>query len=362
MAGPPSAPAAERKLATALFADLVDSTELGEQDPEQVRAVLDRFYDAMAEEVGRAGGTIEKFAGDAVMAAFGAPAAQEDHAERALHAALAMQRRLRELFGERLELRIGINTGEVVVGEGRAGSSFMSGDAVNVAARLEQAAEPGEVLVGERTATAAAGAFELGALITVEAKGKPQGLRCCRLVRELPGAPPRRRPRPATRLVGPGRQLTLLDKLLRLVREYVDGADADGADAERVAFALATSAGITLPDNPFERLAPESIGEELGLAWPRLLGALAAARPTLLIVEDLHWAEPTLLDMVEHLVARSTGPALIVATARSELAELRPNWSSRPGMSQIGLEPLAGADAGELVAELLPRAGKALRE
>src|SRR5207245_10543849 len=97
-----------------------------------------------------------------------------------------------------------------------------------------------------------------------------------------------------------------------------------------------------LPDNPFERLAPESIGEELGLAWPRLLGALAAARPTLLVVEDLHCAEPTLLDMVEHLVARSTGPALIVATARSELAELRPNCSSRPGVSQSRLDAVRG--------------------
>jgi class 3 adenylate cyclase len=440
---PPSTPAAERKLATALFADLVDSTELGEQDPEQVRAVLDRFYDAMAEEVDRAGGTIEKFAGDAVMAAFGAPAAQEDHAERALHAALAMQRRLRELFGERLELRIGVNTGEVVVGAARAASSFMSGDAVNVAARLEQAAEPGEVLVGERTATAAAGAFELGEPITVEAKGKPQGLRCRRLVRALPTATLRHIPGLATRLIGRERELTLLEtlyggvlaesrprlatilgdagvgktrlteeflaraqsvadvavyrgrclaygegitywalreilweaagitlddpgavaagKLLGLVREHVDGAAPHG-EAERVAFALATSAGIALPDNPLDRLAPESIGEELGLAWPRLLGALAASRPTLLVVEDLHWAEAPLLDMVEHLVARSTGPALIVATARPELAELRPNWSSRPGMSQIGLEPLAGVDAAELVAELLPRAGKALRE
>ena len=442
MAGPPSAPASERKLATALFADLVDSTGLGEQDPEHVRAVLDRFYDAMTEEVERAGGTIEKFAGDAVMAAFGAPAAQEDHAERALHAALAMQRRLRELFGERLELRIGINTGEVVVGEARAGSSFMSGDAVNVAARLEQAAEPGEVLVGERTVTAAAGAFELGEPITVEAKGKPQGLRCRRLVRELPTAP-RHVPGLATRLVGRERELTMLetlyrgviaesrprlttilgdagvgktrlteeflararstddvavyrgrclpygdgitywalreilwdaagitlddpgavaaDKLLGLVHEHVDGAAPDG-EAERVAFALATSAGIALPDNPLDRLPPESIGEELGLAWPRLLGALAASHPTLLVVEDLHWAEASLLDMVEHLIARSTGPALILATARPEFAELRPHWSSRPGMSQIGLEPLGGADANELVTELLPRAGKALRE
>jgi class 3 adenylate cyclase len=98
----------ERKLATVVFADLVGSTELGaSQDPERTRALLDRFYDAMAAEVETAGGTVEKFAGDAVMAAFGAPASLEDHAERALHASLAMQHRVRELFGETLALRIG---------------------------------------------------------------------------------------------------------------------------------------------------------------------------------------------------------------------------------------------------------------
>ena len=108
-------PAEERKLATVLFADLVGSTGLADsQDPERTRVLLDRFYDAMAAEIEHAGGTVEKFVGDAVMAAFGAPAALEDHAERALHAALAMQRRLRELFGDRLALRIGVNTGEVV--------------------------------------------------------------------------------------------------------------------------------------------------------------------------------------------------------------------------------------------------------
>src|SRR5919201_5398000 len=138
----------ERKLATVLFADLVGSTELGEQDPERTRALLDRFYDAMAAEVTGAGGTVEKFAGDAVMAAFGAPAAQEDHAERALHASLSMVRKLDELFGDRLALRIGVNTGDVVVGRPREGSSFVTGDAVNVAARLEQAAAPGDILVG----------------------------------------------------------------------------------------------------------------------------------------------------------------------------------------------------------------------
>src|SRR6266540_2235504 len=151
----------ERKLATVLFADLVGSTALAsDQDPERVRARLEHFYETMASEIESAGGTVEKFAGDAVMAVFGAPAALEDHAERALHAALAMQRRLGELFRGELALRVGVNTGEVVVGSARAGSSFVSGDAVNVAARLEQSAEPGEVLAGERTVAAVRGAFE----------------------------------------------------------------------------------------------------------------------------------------------------------------------------------------------------------
>src|SRR6185369_13228831 len=155
------------------------------QDPERTRAMLERFYDAMAAEIERAGGTVEKFVGDAVMAAFGAPAALEDHAERALHASLAMQRRLRELFGEALALRIGVNTGEVVVGKPREGSSFVTGDAVNVGARLEQAAGPGEILVGERTAAAVRGAFEMGEPVTVEAKGKQDGVVAQRLVRAL---------------------------------------------------------------------------------------------------------------------------------------------------------------------------------
>jgi class 3 adenylate cyclase len=145
----------EKKLATVLFADLVGSTALADsQDAERTRALLNRFYDAMSAEIADTGGTVEKFVGDAVMAAFGAPAAQEDHAERALHAALSMHRRLDELFDGALALRIGVNTGNVVVGQARVGSSFVTGDAVNVAARLEQAATPGEILVGERTVAA----------------------------------------------------------------------------------------------------------------------------------------------------------------------------------------------------------------
>src|SRR5262249_21553318 len=179
-------PSEERKLATVLFADLVGSTELGgSEDPERIRVLLDRFYDAMAAEIEEAGGTVEKFVGDAVMAAFGAPAALEDHAERAVHAALAMQRRLGELFGDSLALRIGINTGEVVAAQPREGSSFVTGDAVNVGARLEQAAEPGEILVGDRTAAAVRGAFELDEPRLIHAKGKPNVVGARRVVRAL---------------------------------------------------------------------------------------------------------------------------------------------------------------------------------
>src|SRR5438876_7134076 len=176
--------ARERKLATVLFADLVGSTELGGSlDPEQTRDLLDRFYDGMAAEIALGGGTVEKFIGDAVVAVFGAPAAQEDHAERALQVALWMQERLTELFGDRLALRIGVNSGEVVIGRPREGGSFATGDPVNVAARLEQAAKPGQVLVGERTASLVGDAFELGEAATVEAKGKEGGVAARELIR-----------------------------------------------------------------------------------------------------------------------------------------------------------------------------------
>src|SRR4029077_4833804 len=127
----------------------------------------------------------EKFAGDAVMATFGAPIAYEDHAERALHAALSMQQRLQALFSGAMQLRIGVNTGEVVVGEPREHSSFATGDAVNIAARLEQAAGPNEILAGERTVAASRGAFEFGEPMTVQAKGKPGGVAARKLVRAL---------------------------------------------------------------------------------------------------------------------------------------------------------------------------------
>ena len=208
--------AAERKLATVLFADLVGSTALGEgEDPERTRVLLERFYDAMADEIGRAGGTVEKFAGDAVMAVFGVPEALEDHAERALHAALAMQERLKVVFDGRLELRIGVNTGEVVAGQAREGSSFVTGDAVNVAARLEQAAEPGATVVGARTAEAVHGAFELGPLFAIDAKGKAEPVMAQTLVCALTLMRPRGLRGGARAFVGRGAELELLQAIFR---------------------------------------------------------------------------------------------------------------------------------------------------
>src|SRR3954469_19956344 len=209
----------ERKLATILFADLVGSTELGASlDPEYARDLLDRFYDAMEAEVALGGGTIEKFIGDAVVAVFGAPAAQEDHAERALQVALSMQERLQELFHGGLSLRIGVNSGEVAVGRPREGSSFATGDAVNVAARLEQAAEPGHALVGERTAALVGDAFELGVPRTIKAKGKPGGVAC----RELGRMRAPRRPRGGHGLeatvIGRARELDWLEAIAARTR------------------------------------------------------------------------------------------------------------------------------------------------
>lgn len=147
-------------------------------------------------------------------------------------------------------------------------------------------------------------------------------------------------------------------KLGRLVGRLVENP----ADGERTTAALARTAGIALLDSPLERMTPESVAEEVGLAWPRFLGALAGERPTVVVVEDLHWAEAPLLDMLERLVSRSAGPLLIVATARPEFGGKRPGWSSTPGMSQIGLEPLTEAQSRELVENLLPGVTAELRD
>jgi hypothetical protein len=151
---------------------------------------------------------------------------------------------------------------------------------------------------------------------------------------------------------------TAEEKLGRLVGRLVEDPD----DAEQTMAALARTAGIALGDSPLDGIPPESVAEAVGLAWPRFLGALVRERPAVVVVEDLHWAETSLLDILERLVSRTAGPLLIVATARPEFAETRPSWSSMPAMSQIGLESLTEPQSRELVENLLPGVTAELRD
>jgi class 3 adenylate cyclase/tetratricopeptide (TPR) repeat protein len=407
-------PTEERKLATVLFADLVGSTALaGSQDPERTRALLDRFYAAMTEEIERGGGTIEKFAGDAVMAAFGAPGALEDHAERALHAALAMQRQLGRLFEGALELRIGVNTGEVFVGEARAGSSFVSGDAVNVAARLEQAAPSGSILVGERTVSAARGAFEFEQPETVEAKGKPDGVVAQRLVRALSLMRPRgvgglahafvgrdhelerlgdayvaaveqRRPRLVTVLGDAGvgktrlvrelwerlqeQELTPLRRTGRclsygtgtaywalgeILKEHLGVLESDPPELALERLGDRPILGLTLGLDVAADLHPLAARDRLQDAWGEFLTELVTEQPVVVLVEDIHWAEAQLLDLLEYVLGSVQGPLLVIATARPELLQHRPGWGGRAGGEVLELEPLSPQDSVRMLDGLL---------
>ncbi|MDX6454749.1 MAG: hypothetical protein QOD48_856 [Gaiellaceae bacterium] len=403
-----------------LFADLVGSTELASsRDPERTRALLNQFYDAMAAEITNAGGTVEKFVGDAVMAAFGAPAAQEDHAERALHAALSMQRRLEELFGDALTLRIGVNTGDVVVGQPREGSSFVSGDAVNVAARLEQAAEPGEILVGERTAAAVGGAFELDEPTMATAKGKAGGVACRRLVRALSLMRPRGVGGLGHSFVGRERELGALQRaysraaeeheprlvtimgdagvgkttLIRefwewlgaqspepgrrtgrcppygkgitylplgeIVREHFGLLESDSLDTVRRRLGEHEILGLTLGLEAPAELHPLAARDRLRQAWVVFLEELVAEQPAVVLVEDLHWADEALLDLLEAGLHDVRGPLLLLATARPELVRSRSTWGGgargREGET-LWLEGLSPSDASRMIDQLIPEA------
>ena len=404
----------ERKLVTVLFADLTGSTESADSvDPERTRAVLDRFYDAMAAEVERAGGTVEKFMGDAVMAAFGVPVAHEDDAERALHCAVSMQRRITELFGSGLALRIGVNTGEVVAGRSRERSSFVSGDTVNVTFRLEEGARPGEILVGERTATAARGAFEFSDLSAIEAKGKADGVHCRRLLRTLSLTRSRGIRGRATPFVGRESELMLLQATYervveqgeprlvtlvgdpgvgktRLVRElWAWIGSQEPQPLRRTGRCLPYGDAITYwplgevlkehlgilesdpPETVRELLPDEILALALGLdlagdlhplaardrlydATIRFVADLTAARPAAILVEDLHWAEEPLLDLLELLLREVHGPLLLIGTTRPELFDRRRRWSAgRRSSSLIWLEPLTPDNATRMADALI---------
>lgn len=411
----PEPPADERKLATVLFADLVGSTELAErEDPERVRAVQERFFAAMAEEIEHRGGRVEKYAGDAVMAVFGSPAALEDHAERALHAALAMRRRLHELFAGAIEARIGVATGEVVSGRAREGGSFVTGDSVNVGARLEQAASAGEILAAERTVAAARGAFEFGEPRVVQARGKATGVACRPVLRALSLTRPRGVGGLRKAFVGRESELELLRATYRraaslaepylitivgapgvgksrLVRElwelleaertppawrsgrclpYGDGVtywplgemvkehfgilESDTPDEIRQRLGSRHMLGLVLGLDAAAGLHPLQARERLQESFLELVEELAAERPLVLLVEDVHWAEDDLLDLLERLLRECTAPVVLVATGRPELFDRRAAWGAgQRNATTVRLDPLAPAVTSQLLDELV---------
>ncbi len=229
-----------RKVVTIVFCDLSGSTSLGEQlDPESVRRMVTRFFDAMKAALERHGGTVEKFIGDAVMAVFGVPVVHEDDALRAVRAVGEMRAALDDLneqlderFGVRLQVRTGVNTGEVIAGDPSQGHGFVTGDAVNVASRLEQAAPDGEVLLGEGTVQLVRDAVEAEPVADLAVKGKSEPVRAFRLV-GLKGAGP-----------GPSRDAPMVgrDRELALLREAFDRSAA-GAGCELVTIVGAPGLG-----------------------------------------------------------------------------------------------------------------------
>ena len=305
-------PGGTRKAVTVVFSDLSGSTALGERlDPESLSRVMARYYEAMRAVVRRHGGTVEKFAGDAVMAVFGIPAAHEDDPLRAVRAASDMHAALAELnhglwreWRVRLELHTGVNTGEVMTGDTGVGSSLVVGDVVNLAARLE--GEPA-LLLGRCLPYGNGSTFWPLAEVVRQAAGI--GL-------EDPPAAARA-------------------KLAALV----DRGDPDG---DLVAERIGQLIGLEADPAPIEEAA-----------WTtrRLLESLAAERALVVVFDDLHWAEPTFLDLVEQLgEGGHQAPILLVAIARPELLEQRPAWAGgRPNAVSMLLEPLGPDDSGALL-------------
>jgi class 3 adenylate cyclase/tetratricopeptide (TPR) repeat protein len=372
-----------RKTVTVLFCDVEGSTSLGETvDPETLREVLARYFERLSRIIERHGGTVEKFVGDAVMAVFGVPVLHEDDALRSLRAAAEIQQALPELG---VRARIGVNTGEVVTG---TAERLATGDAVNVAARLEQAAPAGEVLLGAETARLVRGAVDLEPVPPLELKGKSEPVAAYRLlaVRE---AAPRRLDAP---MVGRQRELQeLCDAFARvehdrscqlftvigvagigksrLVAEFLAGVDALVLHGR----CLSYGEGITywpvveivkqLGSLPSEEAAGASLRSLLGesdaatfadeIAWAfrKLLEEQARQRPIVCVLDDLHWGEETFLDLVEHIAFLSRDARiLLLCMARPELLERRAGWGGgQSNATTVLLEPLDEAETRELL-------------
>jgi len=368
-----------RKTVTVLFCDLTGSTALGETlDPERLRALLARYFERMKAIVERHGGSVEKFIGDAVMAVFGVPVLHEDDAVRALRAAAEMRDALPELG---LQGRIGVMTGEVVSG---TEERLATGDAVNVAARLEQAAEPGEVLLGAPTLALAGDAVEVEPVEPLELKGKAEPVPAYRLLNVLE-APERRH---EALFVGRERELALLREVWGRVQaehrcELVTVIGDAGVGKSRLAAELLAPLGATvvrgrclpygdgitywpvvevlkqldqLPSDEAAAAAIRSLlgeteaatsAEEIAWAFRKTLEQVAAERPLIVVFDDIQWGEQTFLDLIEHVALLSSGAAIVLlCMARPELTERRPAWPVT-----LRLEPLGDEDVEELIPE-----------
>jgi class 3 adenylate cyclase/tetratricopeptide (TPR) repeat protein len=419
----PSAPPQEvRKTVTIVFSDLKGSTSLGERlDSESLRALMGRYFDEMRIVLERHGGTVEKFIGDAIMAVFGLPKLHEDDALRAVRAAAEMQSALVHLneelerdWGASLSTRTGVNTGEVVAGDPSAGQHVVLGDAVNVAARLEQTAGEMEVLIGELTYRLVRDAVEVEAVEPLDLKGKSKPVPAFRLVSlKAEGLPER----PSLPMIGRESELALLTSEFervveerssrmvtlvgdpgvgksRLVGEFLGTLDDEvsvfrgrclpygrGITFWPLAEAVRQAAGIADDDPPpvaraklsaiadddavVERVASvfglseqQFSVEEVFWAVRMLFELLAGDRPLVVVFEDIHWAETTFLDLLEHLVDTvRQAPLLVLCPARHVLLEVRQNWAQRPNEACISLSSLSEGDVVRVVENLLGSTG-----
>jgi class 3 adenylate cyclase/tetratricopeptide (TPR) repeat protein len=419
---------AERRLVSVLFADLVGFTPFAEEkDPEEVRELLGRYFDVAREVVERYGGTVEKFIGDAVTALWGAPVAHEDDAERAVRAALELADAVTAL-GPGIQARCGVLTGEAAVTLGAAFQGLVAGDLVNTAARLQAAAPPGAVLVGEATMRASSAAIMYEAAGEQNLKGRATPVpawRALRVVAERGGRGRSHLPEPP--FVGRHEDLRLLrdaltavgrDGRARLVlitgpagigksrlawefEKWTDGVTepiwwhrgrspsygegitfwalgemvrrraglAETDDEATTRARIAATVAEQVPGEEDRRWVEPALLTLLGLepapaggrdrlfaAWRIFFERIAEKGTTVLLFEDLQWADSGLLDFIEHLLAWSHGsPILVVALARPELLERRPGWGSTARSSTtLALEPLDAAAMRRLLEGFVP--------
>jgi class 3 adenylate cyclase/tetratricopeptide (TPR) repeat protein len=407
-----------------LFSDVTGSTRLGERlDPESLRQIMARYFEEMKAALEAHGGMVEKFIGDAVMAVFGVPTLHEDDALRAVRAALEMRERLERLNrdlerdrGVAILTRTGLNTGEVVAGDPATGQTLVTGDAVNVAARLEQSAHPGEVLIGDATYRLVRDAVTAEPAEPMTVKGKDEPITAFRLLEVHPEAEAVRRHLDSP-MVGRDRQLSLMKQTFenaaddrachlftvigspgvgksRLVHEFVSAVASQSTvlrgrclpygagitywpvvEMVRQAAAISDEDGVEAAADKLAALLPEEdreavadhllqvIGlreatapaEEIAWAFRKLLEALAERRQVVAVFDDIQWAEPTLLDLIDHVADWSReAPILLVAIARQELLDVRPGWGGgKHNATTIQLEPLSDRDCEALVENLL---------